>query len=186
MRRLKTRSDADIAQAPGSCSGPSAMSVGQTTPVLRPSPLPVGSYVEGMYGTNVFVASVSLILSGGPRLLNQMVLACQGTSKGSGRGRRAAALHAAEAIAAQAQDYDEVEGDNNADAAGWTDADGKAPATDGGRGSFDPLNSPVIKGPRTARKKNFEHLAGASLRLSQLFIQFSRNTAGHATTAVPV
>ncbi|CAL8466932.1 g6468 [Coccomyxa elongata] len=123
MRRLKTRSDADIAQAPGSCSGPSAVSVGQTTPVLQPSPLP-------------------------------------GTSKGSGRGRRAAALHAAEAIAAQAQDFDELGGDNNADAAGWTDADGKAPAMDGGRGSFDPLNSPVIKGPRTARKKNFEHLAG--------------------------
>ncbi|BDA40764.1 probable chromodomain-helicase-DNA-binding protein 4 at N-terminal half [Coccomyxa sp. Obi] len=123
MRRLKTRSDADIAQAPSSCSGPSAVSVGQTTPVLQPSPQP-------------------------------------GTPKGSGRGRRAAALHAAEAIAAQAQDFDELEGDNNADAAGWTDGDGKAPAMDGDRGSFDPLNSPVIKGPRTARKKNFEHLAG--------------------------
>jgi len=80
---------------------------------------------------------------------------------GPGRGKRAAALHAAEAIAAQAQGSGDLDGPDNADTAEWLEDDEQdLPATETGRASFDPVNSPVIKGPRTARKKNSEHLAG--------------------------
>ncbi len=87
----------------------------------------------------------------------------QGSEKEPGRGRRAAAMHAAEAIAAQAEHAGDVEGDS-ADGGEWQVDDEEMPARESGRGSFDPVNSPVIKGPRTARKKNSEHLAGAHLR----------------------
>lgn len=80
---------------------------------------------------------------------------------GPGRSKRAAALHAAEAIAAQAQGSGDLDGPDNADTAEWLEDDEQdLPATETGRASFDPVNSPVIKGPRTARKKNSEHLAG--------------------------
>lgn len=60
-------------------------------------------------------------------------------------------MHAAEAIAAQAEGKEFTESD------GWQDEDAEEQQLPG---PFDPLTTPVIKGQRTARKRNADHLAG--------------------------